>query len=139
MRLILDLAIHAQDGPVSLNDVANRQNISHKYLEKLSTKLKAAGYIRGQRGPFGGHELAVEPREVSAGDIVRALEERTAITECAEKPDGVCGVCQRAGDCLTRWIWIEASRAMFARLDAITLDMLVNAPEEFIAGARKSN
>jgi DNA-binding IscR family transcriptional regulator len=52
------------------------------------------------------------------------LEKTTAITDCAEKEDKLCGVCNRAGDCLSRWVWIEASKAMFKRLDEITIQTL---------------
>ena len=123
-RLILDLAINAQDGPVPLGDVSKRQNISLKYLEHLIRKLKEAGLIKSQRGPYGGHMLKKSPADITVGDIVRTLEKSTAITDCAETEDRLCGVCNRAGDCLSRWVWIEASEAMFKRLDEITIQGL---------------
>ncbi len=123
-RLILDLAINAQKGPVPLGDVSKRQNISLKYLEHLIRKLKAAGLIKSQRGPYGGHMLKKPPADITVGDIVRTLEKTTAITDCAETRDKLCGVCNRAGDCLSRWVWIEASEAMFKRLDDITIESL---------------
>ena len=123
-RLILDLAVNAQKGPVPLGDVSKRQNISLKYLEHLIRKLKEAGLIKSQRGPYGGHMLKKQPRDITVGDIVRTLEKTTAITDCAETEDKLCGVCNRAGDCLSRWVWIEASEAMFKRLDEITIESL---------------
>ena len=123
-RLILDLAINAQNGPVPLGDVSKRQNISLKYLEHLIRKLKEAGLIKSQRGPYGGHMLKKSPADITVGDIVRTLEKSTAITDCAETEDKLCGVCNRAGDCLSRWVWIEASEAMFKRLDEITIQGL---------------
>lgn len=132
MRLILDLAVHGDKGLIPLGDVAKRQNISRKYLEKLIRKLKAAGLIKSQRGPFGGHMLAKKPVEITVGDIVRILEETTALTDCAEEPEKLCGVCNRAGDCLSRWVWIEASKAMFERLDAINIGDLLESREELI-------
>lgn len=124
-RLILDIAVNGKKKPVPLSDVSNRQNISLKYLEQLTTKLKKAGIINSHRGPFGGHMLAKSPSEISIGNIVRTLEESTAITDCAEQEKQVCGVCNRAGDCLSRWVWLEASRAMFDRLDKITISGLL--------------
>jgi len=123
-RLILDLAINAQNGPVPLRDVSKRQNISLKYLEHLIRKLKEAGLIKSQRGPYGGHMLKKSPCDITVGDIVRTLEKTTAITDCAMAEDKLCGVCNRAGDCLSRWVWIEASEAMFKRLDEITIQSL---------------
>jgi len=125
-RLVLDLAIYAKEGPVPLGDVAKRQNISVKYLEQLILKLKKAGFIESQRGPFGGHMLVKPPNEITIGDIVRILEGTTAITDCAEMDEQLCGECNRAGDCLSRWVWVEASKAMFDRLDQITIESIIN-------------
>ena len=123
-RLILDLAINAQYGPVPLSDVSKRQKISLKYLEHLIRKLKKAGLIKSQRGAHGGHMLKKPPCDITVGDIVRTLEKTNAITDCAETKAKLCGVCNRAGDCLSRWVWIEASEAMFKRLDEITIESL---------------
>ena len=116
-RFIIDIAINGKENPVPLSDVSARQNISLKYLEQLTRKLKKSGIIKSHRGPFGGHMLAKSPDEITIGSIVRSLEESTAITDCAEQEKQVCGVCNRAGDCLSRWVWIEASRVMFDRLN----------------------
>ena len=70
--------------------------------------------------------LARDPKLITVGEIVRILEEKTAITDCAERNDRLCGFCNRAGDCLSRWVWIEASKAMFSRLDQISIEMLVH-------------
>jgi Rrf2 family iron-sulfur cluster assembly transcriptional regulator len=133
-RLILDLAVNAKTGPVPLSDVSKRQNISLKYLEQLILKLKKAGLVKSQRGPFGGHMLAKPPDTIRIGDIVRTLEETTAITDCAEKEEKLCGVCNDAGDCLSRWVWIEASKAMFDRLDQITIGSLLTKQAMSISG-----
>ena len=137
-RLMLDLAVNAQEAPVPLSDVSRRQNISLKYLEQLVRKLRSAGLVESHRGPYGGHMLAKTPAEIKVGDIVRALEKTTAITDCAERPDKLCGVCNRAGDCLSRWVWIEASKAMFKRLDEITIGGLVGHKKEIIEGMNGS-
>ena len=129
-RLILDLAANAKTGPVPLSDVSKRQNISLKYLEQLTIKLKKAGLVKSQRGPFGGHMLDKAPEDITVGDIVRTLEETTAITDCAEREEKLCGVCNKAGDCLSRWVWIEASNAMFNRLDQITIGGLLEGKKE---------
>ncbi len=124
-RLVLDIAVYGREKPVPLSDVSRRQNISLKYLEQLVGKLNKAGIIESHRGPFGGHMLVKSPEDITIGAIVRILEESTAITDCAEQEKQVCGVCNRAGDCLSRWVWIEASHAMFDRLDNITISSLL--------------
>lgn len=131
-RMILDIAIHSGNGPVPLSDISRRQNISPKYLEKLIRKLKAAGVVNSRRGPFGGHMLAKSPEDITVGDLVRILEESTAITDCAETEEKICGICNRAGDCLARWVWVEASNAMFERLDKITISSLIQQPNTTI-------
>jgi len=123
--LILDIAAHGKGKPVPLSDVARRQNISLKYLEQLISKLKKANIINSHRGPFGGHMLAKSPAEITVGSLVRALEKETALTECAADEKKACGVCNRAGDCLSRWVWVEAGKAMFDRLDTITIEGLL--------------
>ncbi len=124
-RLIIDLAIYGGDKPVPLSDVSRRQNISVKYLEQLTGKLKKANIITSHRGPFGGHMLAKKPAAITVGDIVRTLEDSTAITDCAEEDQKLCGICNQAGDCLSRWVWVEAGKAMFRRLDKITIQSLL--------------
>ncbi len=125
-RLVLDIAMYGKEKPVPLSDVSSRQNISLKYLEQITAKLKKAGVINSQRGPFGGHNLAKKADDITIGDIVRILEETTVITDCSEQEKQVCGICNRAGDCLSRWVWVEASRAMFDRLDQITIAGLLS-------------
>jgi Rrf2 family protein len=135
-RLILDLAVNAKQKPVPLSDISKRQNISLKYLEHLTRKLREAGLIKSHRGAYGGHMLKKAPAEISVGDIVRTLEKTTAITDCAETDDKLCGICNQAGDCLSRWVWIEASRAMFERLDNITVERLVSGSYMNSEGSR---
>lgn len=120
-RLVLDISVYGKGKPVPLSDISRRQNISLKYLEQLVSKLKKAGIINSLRGSSGGHMLAKSSHEITVGDIVRALEEPTAIVDCAQQEDQVCGICNRAGECMSRWVWVEASRALFDRLDQISI------------------
>lgn len=125
-RLILDLALYGNDTLIPLSDVAKRQNISLKYLEQLIVKLKKDGFVKSQRGSSGGYMLARKPEDISVGDIIRCLEGSVAITDCAEQDEQFCGICNRAGDCLSRWVWIEATKVMFDRLDAISIQDLIS-------------
>lgn len=135
-RMILDLAMHSEDGHIPLSEISKRQNISLKYLEKLIRKLRDAGFVSSRRGPTGGHQLAMSPEKITVGDIVRTLEEGSAITDCSEKDDKLCGICNRAGECLSQWIWIEASKAMFERLDQITIATVLDNSQTLIHDAR---
>ena len=126
-RLLIDLAINGDNKPIPLNIISSRQNISLKYLEQIILKLKKNGIVKTQRGPFGGYLLAKLPEEITIGDIVRILEGTSAITDCTDDEKKKCGICNRAGDCFSRWVWVEASNAMFDRLDQITIAHIINS------------
>jgi Rrf2 family protein len=127
VRLLLDMASHYQQGPVHLADVAARQGISVKYLEQIIIPLKKANYIESQRGPKGGHRLARPPADITIGEIVALLEESASLVDCSDRPES----CERAGICLTRDVWLEAAKAMFDKLNSITLaDLLKKCPTQ---------
>jgi len=121
-RMLLDIALHAGNGSVRISDVAKRQGVSAKYLEKLVQPLKQANLIESRRGPGGGHTLAKPADEIYVGQVVRLLEGEKALTRCAGTSGGGCA---HAATCLARELWTEASEAMFGRLDEITFGDLV--------------
>ena len=130
-RLLLDLAIYSKKKPVRLSDVSKRQRISLKYLEKLIRKLKLAGYVKSIRGPYGGYMLAKSTKDITVGDVVRVMEDSQTITDCTEK-DNVCGICSRAGECLSQWIWSETANAMFEKLDSFKFDRLLTTSTQIL-------
>ncbi len=93
---MLDLAIHAQHKPVSLNDISGRQNISLSYLEQLFAKLRRADLVSSVRGPGGGYRLAVDSAQISIAQVVDAVNESMDATRCQGKGD-----CQDGDQCLT--------------------------------------
>lgn len=76
LRAMVDLGIYSEQEPVSISSIAQRQQISDRYLEQLIGKLKKAGLVSSVRGAQGGYQLARNPEDISAGDILRVLEER---------------------------------------------------------------
>lgn len=127
--MLIDLAQHSDDGPVHIVDIAQRQNLSVKYLEQIVRPLKKAGLISSVRGPKGGHLLAKSPEEVTLGRIVRLLEAGSDLVGCVGAPDR----CEMSDECRVRAAWAEANTALFDKLDAITIaDMLDNS---FCSGA----
>jgi Rrf2 family transcriptional regulator, iron-sulfur cluster assembly transcription factor len=131
LRMLLDIALHGEDGPVRIQDIAKRRNISVKYLEQLIRALKKAGFIQSKRGPKGGHTLATPPDRIRIGDVVRALESRPELTECVGKPE----ICVIAGECITRQIWLRATESIFRELDAICLaDLLEQSRKSELLG-----
>ena len=114
--MILDLAQHYGKGAVQLGEIANRQNISLKYLEQIIRPLKQAGFVKSFRGAKGGHILNKPPEEVTVGEVVSVLEGGKTLVNCDSEPE----VCDRVDSCVTRYIWMEAASAMYDRLAAIT-------------------
>jgi Rrf2 family protein len=122
--MIIDIAQHCESGAVRIQDVAERQGVSAKYLEKLIRKLKDVGFIKSKRGPRGGHSLARPASEILIGEVVHALEGDNSLVECRTGKED----CDRIEVCLTRKLWTEAADAMYAHLNSITLaDLLDDA------------
>jgi len=114
--MILDMAQHHNGEPIQLGEIAKRQNISLKYLEQIIRPLKKADYIKSFRGSRGGHKLNKLPKDITVGEIVALLEGGASLTHCSANP----ATCDRIDTCLTRYLWVEASKAMFERLSEIT-------------------
>ena len=131
-RALLDLAIHQREDPVLLKDIAQRQQISLRYLEHLITPLIAAGIVLSTRGPRGGVSLAKPPEEIRLNEVVQLLEGSIAPVECVDKP----GICPRSELCVTRDVWSELKKAMNGILESTTLQDLVERQKrkEGVAG-----
>ena len=119
-RALLDLALHNNEGPVLLRDIARRQEISPMYLEHLISPLVAAGIMRSMRGARGGVWLARPPKEIKLSEVIRLLEGSIAPVECVNDAD----YCSRSGSCVTREVWGELEKAMSEVLEATTLQDL---------------
>ena len=116
-RMMLDLAEHYNEGPVQIGHIAKRQDISVKYLEQLIIPLKRAELIQSVRGPKGGHLLAKPPREISVGEVVEVLEGGIDLSVCVGDADA----CGKSKECLIRATWEEATKAMYRKLDSVSL------------------
>lgn len=121
LRLMLDLALTEGEAPVSLRDVARRQDISDKYLEQIITPLARAGLVRSVRGAGGGYLLTRAPEEYTVGEILRILEGSLAPVSCAEDK----GCCGRADRCVAQEVWEQIAEAVSGVVDHITLADLV--------------
>lgn len=127
IRLMLDLASDTSGKPVSLNDIASRQQISEKYLEQIISVLNKAGYVKSIRGPQGGYQLVKKPEEYTVGMILRTTEGDLAPVSCV----GSGAVeCDRADGCVTMRIWQKINDAVDNVVDNITLEDLVDWQNE---------
>ncbi len=135
VRAMVDLALHAQEGPVSRADIARRQGISPAYIAHLFTRLQQAGLIRSVRGRGGGYVLGRDPARIPVSEIVRAAEGPVALTDCTA-PGGET-ICPRAPRCVTRRLWVRAAEALVETLDGVTLaDLCAEAEQIGAAQAR---
>ena len=122
LRAMVDLALHHGQGPVSRNDIADRQEISGQYLAQLFGKLKRAGLVDSVLGPGGGYVLTRSPVETSAGDVLRAVDESITPVYCAELDQEA--TCHRADGCPTRLLWARVGAAVAQVVDSTTLAQL---------------
>ncbi len=118
LRLMTDLALHAEDGYVPIKAVAERQGISDKYLEQIISVLSRAGYVRSIRGAGGGYKLASAPDKYTVGMILRLTEGSLAPVACLE---GDINTCERQDKCPTLFIWQKIYDAVNDVVDNITI------------------
>jgi Rrf2 family protein len=124
--MVLDLAQHYGQGAIQLGEIADRQDISLKYLEQIIRPLKKADYVKSYRGAKGGHVLNKPPDEITVGEIVAVLEGGNTLIHCDKDPDS----CERVDTCVTRYLWKEAATAMYERLSSITFADLMSLKKD---------
>jgi Rrf2 family iron-sulfur cluster assembly transcriptional regulator len=117
---MLDVAIHAASGPVSLADISERQDISLSYLEQLFSRLRKCGLVTSVRGPGGGYRLGKSSDQIAVADVICAVNESINATRCGGKDD-----CQSGKECLTHSLWTDLSSRIEEFLQSITLSELV--------------
>lgn len=127
LRLMMDLAENNTGSPISLKDVAQRQDISDKYLEQIISILNKAGYVRSVRGAQGGYMLKMEPQNYTVGMILRQTEGSLAPVACIEDDEIVC---DRQQQCVTSIVYKKINDAISGVVDNITLQDLVDWQNE---------
>ncbi|WP_339487509.1 Fe-S cluster assembly transcriptional regulator IscR [Pseudomonas sp. EL_65y_Pfl2_R95] len=121
---MLDLALHAQNGPVSLADISERQGISLSYLEQLFAKLRRGSLVSSVRGPGGGYQLAREMAGIQVAEVIDAVNESVDATRCQGQGD-----CHAGDTCLTHHLWCDLSQQIHTFLSGISLADLVTRRE----------
>jgi Rrf2 family iron-sulfur cluster assembly transcriptional regulator len=116
---MVDLACHSGGRPVSLAEIAERQEISVSYLEQLFAKLRRSGLVRSVRGPGGGYLLAYPASETRVGDVILAVDEPIRATRCA--PDAAVGCRKDRSRCLTHDLWEELGNQIHLFLSSVSL------------------
>ena len=117
---MLDLTIHADDKPVSLSEISERQSISLSYLEQLFSKLRQSELVSSVRGPGGGYRLGRSSEDIYIAQIIEAVNESVDTTNCQGKGD-----CQGGEICLTHALWDELTAEIHNFLNGISLAHLM--------------
>lgn len=127
LRLMLDLATYNTGEPVSIKDIAKRQQISEKYLEQIIAVLNKAGFVRSVRGAQGGYVLKKDPKEYTVGMILRQTEGDLSPVSCIGEEGTPC---ERKGTCVTVRIYEKINDAVNGVVDHITLSDLLEWQSE---------
>ncbi|MBP5209555.1 MAG: Rrf2 family transcriptional regulator [Clostridia bacterium] len=123
LRMMIDLAEHQSSGYISLNAIAERQNISKKYLEQIIPIFNNARFLRANRGAQGGYMLARSPEKYTVGEILRLTEGSLSPVDCLDQnPAG----CDRGAGCATLPVWQGLAKVINDYLDGITLADIVD-------------
>lgn len=120
---MLDLSLHDGQGPVSLVEISDRQDISLSYLEQLFSKLRRQGLVNSMRGPGGGYTLSRSPDTIAVSSIIMAVDENLDVTNCGNATGGCHEDNKR---CLTHNLWMDLSNRIQTFLDDISLKDLMD-------------
>ena len=118
LRMMLDMAQHQKNGPVALKDIAERQNVSKKYLEQIALILSQEGILQGTRGHQGGYRLVMNPSELTVYRILEIVEGSMHPVACL---DHAPNACERCNGCETLYIWEGLDRVIQEYLSSMTL------------------
>ena len=117
----MDIAVHSKKGPVSLKDVARRQEITEKYLEQIVSSLRIGRLVTSTRGSRGGYKLARRPEKIRLLEIIEAMEGPIVPVFCTAES----GLCHREKECVTREIWLSLQQTICKKMNSIKLSDMV--------------
>ncbi len=124
LRVIIDLAENGSEGYTPMKNVAERQGISLKYLERILPLLVSAGLVEGVHGKGGGYKLSRKPAKITVGEVLRAAEGDIAPVACLE-----CNadICSRQDTCRTLPMWVKLDEMINNYLDSVTIKDLMES------------
>ena len=129
LRMMIELAQNHNVGFMTLKEIAQKQNISKKYLEQIIPVLNRNSFLIATRGFQGGYKLAKEPCEYTVGQILRLTEGNLAPVSCLECTPNTC---PRANECPTLFLWEGLYKVVNEYLDSITLEDLVQRQKDHL-------
>lgn len=122
IRFLIDIGEREENGFITLKEIADRQDISRKYLEQIVPILNQAGLLKANRGYRGGYRLGKPPQEITVADVLRATEGSLVSNPCQEKASGECG---RVANCPASKLWQGLEKVVNDYLESITLADLI--------------
>ncbi|MBT4511202.1 MAG: Rrf2 family transcriptional regulator [Chloroflexi bacterium] len=134
-RALLDVALRQNEGLVQLKDIAESQQISLHYLERIVALLVKKGFLTSTRGPAGGVALGRHPADIKISEVISVLEGSMAPVSCVDDPS----TCSRAGFCATCDLWGEVKESMEGVLEAVTLQDLVERQQKKLESQPRIN
>ena len=139
LRAMLNIALEADKGAMSIADISKKEGISVTYLEQLLNKLRHNGLVESVRGPKGGYILSKKPDEITVKDIVSTLEGNISLSHCATLHKGNMYACKRSSNCVPKIVWVKLANAISDCLKSITLDDLCAEAHKIEYGAGRQS
>ena len=118
LKAMIDIAVFGKDNCISIKSIAERQHISESYLEQLIPPLKKAGLVKSVRGAGGGYRIAMDPKDIKVGSILRALEDSFSQDCCNEKTAACPETCTC---CVSKGVWEKMQASLNEAADSINL------------------
>lgn len=118
---MLDIAYHNKGNPISLPEIADRQNISLSYLEQLFSRLKKSGLVESIKGPGGGYKLSKGADDIVISEVIQAVDEDLETTACNGKSN-----CHNNHQCISHNLWQDLGTEIKNFLSDITLQQVIS-------------
>lgn len=125
VRALCEIAYSSAATPSQIKGISARQGISARYLEQIFKKFRKAGIIKSVRGPLGGYLLAKKPKEITVGDIIRAIDgQDIELVFCSGTKKTSKKPCDRIGKCVVSEVWDEASKKLMNYFNSVTINQI---------------
>jgi len=123
LKLMIDLSLYQGEDYVKLRNIAQREDISEKYLEQIVAYLQKSGKVKSSRGNNGGYRLVKEPKDYTVGEIIKCLDGDLAPTDCLRGGENIC---KRREQCFCYPLWFKLDQAMNEVLEYTTLQDVID-------------
>lgn len=132
LKAMIDLAIYSMGQPLNLKSIAERQNVSEKYLEHIFSTLKKAGLLKSLKGTQGGYMLAHNADHITVGSVIRALEGNLSTVDKSSAEEGEADILEQ---CINQNVWHKIDESVNQLMESITLEDLVTQYKNMSEGA----